>query len=377
MRVLFNTVGIFNNNLTVKNKKDFTVKNSAVNNAQFSPSPISAEYFRANYLQQDLSFEANRIKKKRFSLTQYHDYISCPCCGEKMFYPDKKWQEKFAKETANKRGKMLASAIKNNIKEFQVSKREIALLIADNALIYPDKYASELLEEISPMYIDSLQAKQIVVLNDMANELKIRKKNKSRTIQNWYDNQMNRIKNAKHEGEFRNKNLVRAFTSLAYKLKIDIGDKKIQAYFDKLPNSMRDIDAFVVKYKRRPSEETIRKMLKNTACSIEHIVPFYKTEDNNCENILLMCSDCNSARGNMDYREFLKLYPYMHKNIKKYFKDIETVVNNRITTQSAKNECRNYVKNVSKTLATYTKGELQRTSNTNTQHRKRKKHKNH
>ncbi len=71
-----------------------------------------------------------------------------------------------------------------------------------------------------------------------------------------------------------------------------------------------------------------------------------------------MCSDCNSARGNTKYSEFLNLFPEMRHNINKYFKDIEKLVQNNRNDLKLKNMYKSYIRDAKTTLNQYTDGRI-------------------
>lgn len=269
------------------------------------------------------------------------------------------WQEAetFAKSISKKRGDELASALLTNINEFQYSKRTLVEKLAGAAPKYPEKNISELLGVVSGEYIDSLRKKQKNIVYQMADELKNRKPSQKAAFTDWQNWQIERIMDAQNEGDFKNSRLIKSFISLAGKHNIHLSDKKINSYYDRLPNSKKDIDAFVIKYQRRKPYETTYEFLKNTTPTVEHIVPFSKSEDNNYGNLLLMCSDCNNARGNTKYSEFLNLYPEMKQNIDKYFKDIEKLVQKK-DDYKLKGMYKSYIRDAKRTLKEYTNGRL-------------------
>lgn len=329
-------------------------------------------YYMLNF--SDTSFGGTRITRKNFPLTIYHDKISCPCCGEKMINFNQQETEAIAKNISKKTGDELVSELLTNIKEFQYSKRELIEKLAGVAPKYPEKNISELLGIISGEYIESLRKKQKNVIYQMTNELNNKKPSKKAVFTNWQNQQIERITNAQNEGDFKNSYLVKSFADLAGKHNIN---KTLNFYYDKLPNSAKDIDAFVIKYQRRSPYETSYELIKNTTPTVEHIVPFSKSKNNDYGNLLLMCSDCNKARGNIKYSEFLNLYPEMKQNINKYFKDINRLVQKQKDDYKLREMCKTYIANVQDTLNQYTDGKLCSSNSTAKENRRAKKYKFH
>ncbi len=329
-------------------KFDFYPKSGG---AQITPSNINLQ---AYYLPKiGLNFTANsRIHRGLFPLTEYSDSIPCPCCGEKMKQYDKNKVKELSEKISQSTGLNLAYVIYGNINEFQPLKRELALEIMNAAADNPHKNISELLEIISEKHTLALRAKQISVVDEIVNEANINtlSKSKRKAVRRWQKEQTYRISEADREGDFKNKYLVRSFANLAKRKHIDFDKEKIEYYFDKLPNSKSDVDAFVTKYKRRPPSETVHKMIKNTEPTIEHIMLFSKTGDNTYGNLLIMCEDCNGIRGKLNYDDLLKIYPEMKENIKKYFAKIQEILDNPKTPDKTKESCKTYINDAKTTL---------------------------
>ncbi len=269
---------------------------------------------------------------------------------------EKAWQ--FSVETAEKYGEELSKHLFENIEKFQTTKRTLIKKIANTAIKHPEKNISELLDMLSGSHLSSLRKKQVRILNELTSTIENRTHKRPSLIKKWQQNQASRISNAKIEGEFKNRYLINSYLALLKKLDIRVPQKEIDRLYEKLPNSKNDLDAFVVKYKRRQPEETVFKMVKNTQPTVEHIIPFSESQDNHIGNLLLMCKDCNEARGNLSYNEFLKARPEMHKNIRRYFMDIKRVINSQTTDAKTRMRFKQYTSSVEKTLQTYTNNKL-------------------
>ena len=197
--------------------------------------------------------------------------------------------------------------------------------------------------------------KQIMVTMELANELPHLRPRKTAKIKEWQAEQIQRILDANTEGEFKNKYLITSFIETAHINNIRIDEEKIRSYFGKLPNSKNSAEAYVVKYKRRASKEAVYKIIKNTEPTIEHIIPFSESGDNKARNLLVMCSDCNTIRGDISYDDFIQAHPEMLQNIKKYFADIKRVLRDKKNelTPEQKEMYANYINDVKTTLERY------------------------
>lgn len=283
------------------------------------------DFISSYIVQNNINFTA-RISPKKFELIDYGHQISCPCCGEKMKRTSKEDAYTLSEEIAPKKGKELSKELYSNMKKFQPSKRKLIATIANYAAKNPDLEFSEILNKISDNYRERLTMKQIAVVIDITNEMIKRYPKKESRIEKWRYEQIKGAINSEDEGEFRNKALINLLLKFNKNNKIKFTRKELETYFSRLPNSQKDIDAFVVKYKRRSSQEAIRNLVKHTNSTIEHIDPYSYSLNNDFSNLLLMCSDCNNTRGSMPYSDFIKERPEMVKNIKKYIKDVEKVI---------------------------------------------------
>ena len=332
--------------------------NYAANNAVLSPdAPVifpNNENLQAHFL--PLNFTSSkRVARKDVPIVRFDESIRCPCCGERMATFDKTKAKKLAIKISMKSGQDLTNILKENICEFQPNKRALVREIARLASKHPDKRFSDLLELLSEKYINTLRMKQIMVTMELANELPHLRPRKTAKIKEWQAEQIQRILDANTEGEFKNKYLITSFIETAHINNIRIDEEKIRSYFGKLPNSKNSAEAYVVKYKRRASKEAVYKIIKNTEPTIEHIIPFSESGDNKARNLLVMCSDCNTIRGDISYDDFIQAHPEMLQNIKKYFADIKRVLRDKKNelTPEQKEMYANYINDVKTTLERY------------------------
>lgn len=292
----------------------------------------------------------HRVQRKDFFFANPNLGIRCPSCGDKMKNFNKAKARKLAAEIAPKRGKELQAILYEHRGDFQATKRELADEIISIIPKYPDKNLSELLEVLGKKkYIDILRTKQLLVTTFLGNEiLNLTPENMSDMVE-WQKGQVVRIMQAKEEGQFRNKYLITSFIKYAEEHGIKIDEESVRAYFGRLPNSKKDVEAFVVKYMRRSPREAAYRLIKNSEPTIEHIVPFSKSGDNSMGNLLVMCSDCNTARGDMSYKDYIEQHPEMRENILKYFDDIKKVLKRTRKTS----EYQGYIDSVKETLQNY------------------------
>lgn len=292
----------------------------------------------------------HRIQRKDFFLANPNLGIRCPSCGDKMNEFNKFKARKLAAEIAPKTGRELQNVLLKHKDDFQATKRELVDEIISIIPKYPERNLSELLTVLGKRkYIDILRTKQLLVTTFLGNEiLNLTPENMADLVE-WQKGQVVRIMQARDEGQFRNKYLITSFIQYAKEHGIKIDEDNVRAYFGRLPNSKKDIEAFVVKYMRRTPREAAYRLIKNPEPTIEHIVPFSKSGDNSMGNLLIMCSDCNTARGDMSYKDYIEQHPEMKENILKYFGDIQKLLDK--TSKDSK--YRGYIEAVKETLENY------------------------
>ncbi len=336
------------------NLKPESFKNHAQEKSRNPFVQTKPEALRANFL--PLNFTSNkRVQRKNVPIARFDGSVRCPCCGDKMQNFNKQEARKFATIISMKNGEDLAESLKKNAGIFQANKRNLIREIARLAPRYPNEKLSGLLGILSSKYTDTLRMKQIIIAMQIPREIDNLTSENEAAIKEWQIGQIQRIISASEEGEFRNKHLVTSFLNFAKEKGIKIDEDKIRNYFNKLPSSKKDAEAFVVKYQRRSSREAAYKLIKNTEPTIEHIIPFSESGNNRIENLLVMCSDCNTIRGNMSYDDFIAQNPEMLQNIDKYFADINRLLRSQKSQMSPEDreKYKTYVKDVQKTLENY------------------------
>jgi len=356
MRVFFDTFNI-------KNPKQNGFLNKGTSSANFSTPVLSkndtlseGEYFRANFYPLALNFtSSNRVQRKDVPIVRFDESIRCPCCGERMKKFNRNEARKLALDISKKSGDELSEILTRNMKNFQANKRNLVREIVRLAPKRPDKKLPALLGILSDKYIDNLRVKQVRIAMQIPKQIEDLSFKDKVKIMEWQISQVQRIVNASEEGDFRNKLLVTSFINFADREGIKIDEKKVRDYFTKLPNSKKDPAAFAIKYKRRVAKEAAYNLIKNAEPTIEHIIPFSESGNNHAENLLVMCSDCNTMRGDMSYDDFIALHPNMLQNIDKYFADIKKVLSASKTRMSPENweKYKTYVEDVQKTLENY------------------------
>ena len=95
---------------------------------------------------------------------------------------------------------------------------------------------------------------------------------------------------------------------------------KVYQTWYKLPNSARDVDAFIVKYARKSHQEIARRLICSAMATVEHIVPQSRKKIDSLSNMILVSARFNNERHSMPLDEYIMLNQDidMKGNLQKY-----------------------------------------------------------
>ncbi len=103
-------------------------------------------------------------------------------------------------------------------------------------------------------------------------------------------------------------------------------DRVIRVYqaWYKLPYSATDLDAFIVKYSRKPHADIARRLLSSSVATVEHIQPSSCGGGDELGNFLLVSARFNNERHSMPLDEYIMLNSEIDikKNLQQYIDDI-------------------------------------------------------
>ena len=99
----------------------------------------------------------------------------------------------------------------------------------------------------------------------------------------------------------------------------------------KLPNSSRNIDAFIVKYAKEDHQAIARRLVSTAGATIEHTIPKARGGQDDLENFLLVSARFNNERDTMSLGEFIMLNDDIpiKDNLQKYVDKAIRQINNR------------------------------------------------
>ena len=134
--------------------------------------------------------------------------------------------------------------------------------------------------------------------------------------------------------------------------------KIYQAWY-KLPNSARDVDAFIVKYSKSSHQEIARRLICPSMATIEHIVPTSRKKKNTdfMSNMILVSKRFNNERKSMPLDEYIMLNQEVdiRRHLQKY---IDLVIREINRPHSDLSTCGGYPERIRKAIFKETAGKV-------------------
>ena len=212
---------------------------------------------------------------------------------------------------------------------------------------------------ISPYDYNAKSKLEVILLNKI---LQLAKNNNHPQIIKLCDLTKNKILGVPVQVQFSNK----AFVYKLHEILENVNDKNIVDQFtrltQKLPTSLDNMDAFIVKYKNEPNDTIIAKLLADSLVTLEHITPILRnTSDkdirilnkdlaknhkikrgsDSIDNWALAHSWCNSIHGSKNIKK--ENFPFSKEAGIKYFETlVEDVNNGLLSARAVINMAKNY-----------------------------------
>lgn len=311
---------IFSQNLmTTKTDKICFVKNTSF----ISPS-INRDSFEKTATQetpQSVHFKGFRCSTENFKPRNLYD-MPCASCGEKTLLD---LQIKcFAKDVDNKTGQDLIAALLRRKEYFRKTEGEVVDILIKSAQKNSESNLEDLVKISKENYKKDLERIQLEILEEIKAKSDKLEFEDAELLCNYINNAEKLIANSSDESYFQRKVFVYGLEKLGKEFKKQDEFKNILEYAKKLPTSSDSVSAFFVKYSRRTSEKIAERLLAPSVATTEHILPRSDGGENNTENYMVMCGDCNSKRSSMSYSKWMKIKPEMPQSFSKYINEVIT-----------------------------------------------------
>jgi len=316
--------------------------------------------------QNPINFTA-QCSEKDFKLKDIPN-LHCPVCGLVMLNPTQR--KTFVDDVAPKTGEALIEALNKYEDEtalvgsddplnehktiYRPLKAKILEVIKRTAKQNPNLNLLQIVKQKRTEFLAPLIKQQLSITSELEEYLETVEisEDERKTIKGIIEEFKSQIL-GESEVEFKRKNYIHALSNVVEDPEIQ---EKITGIIECLPQSKNDVNSFFVKYsKEAKSSRTIAsKFVDQSIPTAEHLKPRSKGGKNNTDNYICDCADCNSARCNTDFDEWLREKPELAGNLQKYIEDIQKIIdegNFPVAYDS-------YVDEVVKTIAKLSYGKL-------------------
>lgn len=248
--------------------------------------------------------------------------LPCAICGELMI-PNFVYT-KFNSNKADLPSKKVIEAIEPYSDRLKPHEKRIYLTLKNLSVLHPNSTIKEILNKpkISTHYLEALETKQLSVLSAtqyLAGEMEPKS-------QENFSEAINIVKNIIADKDPATDKKRKTILGIFYRTKVQKTDnvtyRQIIKILEKLPTSRTDLSAFMVKYSRRESNETIQNMLQSASATNEHIVPHHnltgKKGASAPHNYVVEHQCCNQKRGQKEYSLMVDENPSIPENMQKH-----------------------------------------------------------
>lgn len=231
--------------------------------------------------------------------------------------------------------------------ELHKSDREVFEVLKRYSQKYPDLNFQDILNlpEVQKTHLNKLRGKQFDVLTSIQNMIKLM----SPELQDTF---FSKVKKSKKiflyediETQQKRGRVINLFDSAkkmfepdyvydsSYMFKTtDVNIyKMIMGLLDRLPQSVDDSDAFIVKYAQRSTNEIVEVMLSRSRNTFEHVKPRHRENDpglNLKSNSISLCGYCNGKRQRIPYDVFIQFeHPEMIRNTQTQVDQVIAAIN--------------------------------------------------
>ena len=252
-------------------------------------NPIS--YYNYTNYQSPVAF-----KRNEFSLNSIRNLenVSCIYCGQVMLTAQQ--IQEFVAKASKLRGLELAKLLVEYQPKMKRNERKIACMMKEELKKHPDADLKGILNIMYPRHLHLLENQQEKVLLELEKIAVDFPRHDKELTMNYIRHGLKKIKNKKADEHFKRNKYISMFFMLKDYYE-DFGNYiKIINAIKAMPNTHSSIDAFIVKYSRKTSEEIATRLLLPNQSTWEHLLPQSQGGTNDIGNIVLSCGQDNSTR---------------------------------------------------------------------------------
>lgn len=255
--------------------------------------------------------------------------IKCACCGDD-----------FVSKVEYKRlgSAEVTSTSTNNIQELlkfehkmKPIEKQVFEVLKDYSQKLPQENFQELLQRANRKHLPRLEDCQSTILNSVRKDLNKMQPDSKIIINDALNKVSNILFNEPKNIPQKRYRSIQLFDNLFGPF---IGRDKELMLFDEmcdkiisLPSSGQNVDAFIAKYAHRSSGEISQRLLIEALPTIEHVVATSNGGDDDINNKIILCKDCNKERSNYSYAVLLGNHPEMKENLQLYIDKVIEQIN--------------------------------------------------
>lgn len=279
---------------------------------------VVTQSYTTNFLKYDfkdtISFSSAKVNKDDAFMLRNIKHLPCACCGKDMIN-EKNYAALKSKDFQGPASQVLKK-LRPFYKNMRQTEKTVYNILKRTSSKYPDADLNTLINKRLYYHMSRLEAKQLGIINKAMSSVNLNVKDQKALEKTMQEVHKILFVEPKDKPQKRNR-ILEEFYILRYqadeKNKID----KILKVVEKLPNSQNDVDSFMVKYAERGNREIGQRLLSPSLPTLDHIKPASKSGEDDFSNLLVLCSKCNSERGNIPYQKWFLIKPEMKKNIQK------------------------------------------------------------
>ncbi len=342
----------------------------------YNPAKVQNNYFGFDYcllltkdrLSKDtveISFGEKRLSSENFKIKKIEN-LRCSVCGKLMLNDEQ--TESFVEDVASKKGYQLVQALKKYeddsiFTKKPTSKKTSVYRPINQAAVdiikrlakqnpHEDLYGlfriqnEKSLRELIPVQIDVMDKFEEYALSHATDD---EHKEKLKSLIEEYRKQIYGLS----EIQFSRKKFI-------YDAVHSFSDKdeqeEVNEIVQNLPNSKNNVHAFFVKYTslNKNSKGVAKSLILQTIATTEHILPKSKGGKDVLSNYIVDCGECNSARQNLDFDEWIQDNPNIQKNLQEYLSEVQKAIDSGFLDK----EYKRYIPNVRSTIERLSKGKI-------------------
>lgn len=255
--------------------------------------------------------------------------IKCACCGH-GFVSKAEYKRLGSDEVTNSSATNIQALLKHEHKMKPIEKQVFEVL-KDYSEKFPQENFQQLLQRANRKHLPMLEDYQRTILNSVKKDLNKMLPDSKIIINDALDKVGNILFNEPKNIPQKRYRSIQIFDNLFGPF---IGRDKELILFDEmcdkiisLPSSGQNVDAFIAKYAHRSPGEISQRLLMDTLPTIEHVVATSNGGEDDIDNKIILCKDCNKERSNYSYSILLGNHPEMKENLQLYIDKVIEQIN--------------------------------------------------